>query len=139
LQAKLKASAASGDGKSSTGGANLVVMEPIIKKELDSSIGSRLNKLENDLKSLIERKTRELDGKVDKKIREIAGSNSNNKADSDSSSSSSEGSANTAPLDNEPCPDCPSCSRWPMILTTIVNVVIIAGYYFKFNKKGRYD
>ncbi len=135
----MKASAASGDGKSSTGGANLVVMEPIIKKELDSSIGSRLNKLENDLKSLIERKTRELDGKVDKKIREIAGSNSNNKADSDSSSSSSEGSANTAPLDNEPCPDCPSCSRWPMILTTIVNVVIIAGYYFKFNKKGRYD
>ncbi len=135
----MKASAASGDGKSSTGGANLVVMEPIIKKELDSSIGSRLNKLENDLKSLIERKTRELDGKVDKKIREIAGGNFNSiKADS-SDSLISEGGANTVPLDNEPCPDCPSCSRWPMIVTTIVNVAIIAGYFFKSNKKGRYD
>ncbi len=134
LQNKLKASAQALAENKGAGGSptSLVVIEPIIKKELDSSISGRLSKLESDLKSLIDRKMRELDGKVEQAKRVKA---SSVPAPDVSSSNNNDNNDNSAVV---PCPVCQSCSSWPAYIVFLFNVALVGGFWFKFyRKRGR--
>ena len=140
LQNKLKSSAqALADSKGASGGSlqNLVVIEPIIKKELDSSISSRLSKLETDLKALMDRKIRELDGKVEQAKRTKSSSGPSSDVNSNSNNDNNDNNDNSASAAAAPCPTCPSCSGWPAYLTLLINAAMIGGFWFKFYKKNR--